>query len=41
MPNSNEPSCWRAALLTFGVLAGLMLIIALVASGDATAVAVR
>ena len=39
MPGSNEPSCWRAALLTFGVLAGLMLIVALVAGGDATAVA--
>ena len=39
MPDSNEPSCWRAALLTFGVLAGLMLVIALLTSGDATALA--
>lgn len=41
MPDSNEPSCWRAALLTFGVLAGLMLVIALFAGGDATAIATR
>ena len=39
MPNSNEPSCcWRTALLTFGVLAGLILLAFLVMA-DGTAVA--
>jgi hypothetical protein len=41
MPNSNEPSCWRAAAFTFAVLAGLVLVIALIAGGDTTAVALR
>jgi hypothetical protein len=41
MPNSNEPSCWRAATLTFTIMAGLLLVVALVGGGDATAVAAR
>jgi|GEM_PF-3624847 len=41
MANSNEPSCWRAAALTFAVLAGFVLVIALVAGGDTTTVALR
>ena len=41
MPESNEPSCWRAAVLTFAVMAGLMLVVALVGGGEAPAVAVH
>lgn len=41
MPNCNEPSCWRAAMLTFAVVAGLMLVVAMVGGGDATAIAAR
>jgi hypothetical protein len=41
MPNSNEPSCWRAAALTFAVLAGLVLVVSLIAGGETTAVAFR
>jgi hypothetical protein len=41
MPNCNEPSCWRAAMLTFAVVAGLMLVAAMVGGGDATAIAAR
>ena len=38
MPKSNEPSCWRTAALTFGILAGLVLVIVLIVGGDATAI---
>jgi len=41
MSKSNEPSCWRAAALTFAVLAGLVVLITLIAGGDSTAVALR
>jgi hypothetical protein len=41
MSNSNEPSCWRAAALTFAVLGGLVLVAGLIAGGDVTAVALR
>ncbi len=41
MSNSNEPSCWRAAVLTFAVLAGFVLVIGLIAGGDTTSVALR
>lgn len=40
MPNTKEPSCWRAASFAFAVVAGLVLIVAMVAGGDATATAV-
>ncbi|MCT8265872.1 MULTISPECIES: hypothetical protein [Afifella] len=40
MPDLNEPSCWRAAAITFAVCAGLLLVISLVVSGGATTVAV-
>ncbi|WP_281173894.1 hypothetical protein [Afifella pfennigii] len=38
MPDLNEPSCWRAAALTFAVCAGLLLVISLIVSDGATAV---
>ncbi|MGQ7791607.1 hypothetical protein ACUN0C_04270 [Faunimonas sp. B44] len=42
MPDSNEPSCWRTAALTFGLLASIVLVIALVAGGaDVAAVAAK
>ena len=41
MPDSNEPSCWRAAMLTFAVMAGLVLVVTMVGGGDATAIAAR
>lgn len=42
MSDSNEPSCWRVAALSFGLIAGLMLVVALIGGGgEATAVAVR
>ena len=41
MPNCNGPSCWRAAAITFIVLAGAMLVVTLTGGGDATAIAMQ
>ncbi len=40
MPDSKEPSCWRAAGFAFAIVAGLVLVIGIVVGGDATATAV-
>lgn len=41
MPNCNEPSCWRTAAITFIVLAGVVLVVALTGGGDGTAIAMQ
>ena len=40
MPDSNAPSCWRAAGFAFAILAGLVLIAGMIVGGDVTATAV-
>jgi len=40
MPNSKEPSCWRAAGFAFAIVAGFVLVAGMIAGGDATATAV-
>jgi hypothetical protein len=40
MPDSKEPSCWRAAGFAFAIVAGFVLVIGMVAGGDATATSV-
>ena len=41
MPYSNQPSCWRAAALTFAVMAALLLVITVIVGGDATTAVAR
>ena len=40
MPESKEPSCWRAAGFAFAIVACLVLAVGMVVGGDATATAV-